>query len=159
MNIEGIVFTRWLLLVYAGLNNGNKYKIICKQKKITHIKPCGHITKDNTVSRLNIRVRLCSHHWSFHLKMQILMKSNQVTLEFMYTSFSSSLLSLISFVFLTFFLSIYIYIYLNIPVFHFVLVKSRVVQYKNVTERLVCTKSDFSRLNLWKSKIISQLRN
>ena len=48
------------------------------------------IIKDNTVNRLNIRVRLCSHHLSFHLKMQIPMNSNQVTvyewaLEFMYT--------------------------------------------------------------------------
>ena len=36
-------------------------------------------TKDNTVNRLHIMVRLCSHYLSFHLKIQIPMKSNQVT--------------------------------------------------------------------------------
>ena len=50
---------------------------------------CG-TAKDNTVNRLNIRVRLCSHHLSFHLKKQIPMKSTQVTvyewaLELVYT--------------------------------------------------------------------------
>ena len=35
--------------------------------------------KVNTVHRLYIRVRLCSHHLSVHLQMQIPMKSIQVT--------------------------------------------------------------------------------
>ena len=58
------------------------------KKTAMMIKACVSF-KDNTVNRLNIRVRLCSHHLSFHLKMQILMKSIRVymsgPLEFMYT--------------------------------------------------------------------------
>ena len=59
------------------------------RRSLTLTDKCGGY-KDNTVDRLNIRVRLCSYHLSFHLKIQIPIKSIQVTvcesaLIFMYT--------------------------------------------------------------------------
>ena len=77
------------------------------------------LPKDNTVHRLNIRVRLCSHHLSFHLRKKIPIKSIQVTvyewaLEFMYTKmyccyynyfFCPSFIFPILYFFLSFFLS------------------------------------------------------